>query len=104
MINAITNIQYSFVAPFVKLNDFVQELANLQVACNFESMSTQFNLRLNTTSGLGDLIYTILYAPIEGFFLGQFDPTIDNKIWHATYNLYQGLYQRQSMTCLEAGF
>jgi len=74
------------------------------VACNVETMSTQFNLRLNTAAGFGDLIYSVLYFPVEGFFLGQFDPTIENKIWNAVYNIYQGFYQRQSMTCMEAGF
>jgi len=55
-------------------------------------------------SGLGDLMYTLLYFPVEGFFLGKIDRTVENHTWNAMYNLYQGWYQRQSMTCKEAGF
>ena len=88
----------------MKVNDVTQEFSNLTVACNFESMATQFNLRLNTLAGLGDLLYSVLYSPIEGFFLGSFDDSVQNIMWNSVYNIYQGFYQRQSMTCVEAGF
>ena len=66
------------------------EWGNVNIACNTETAATQFNTRINTVAGIGDLMYTILYFPIEGFFIGSFDKLVDNALWNAIFNLYQG--------------
>ena len=92
---------------------------NLNTACVASVQAAQMNQKFNTLSGLGDLMYTVLNYPIEGFFQAQTDPTINNQIWTAVLSLYQGWNQPKLydpnlggananlanvMTCNDVGF
>lgn len=76
------------MAPMVETNNFMIEMGNMIIACNLETAATQFNSRLNTIQGLGDLIYSLLYFPVEGMFIKFFDNSVDNLIWNSMYNLW----------------
>ena len=64
------------------------EMGNAVIACNLETAATQFNTRLNTLEGMGDLFYTLVYFPVEGFFLKSMDQSVDNQIWNSVLNLW----------------
>ena len=84
------SLKVNIMAPVDSVGYLLIAQGNLNTACVASVQSAQMNQKFNTLSGLGDLLYTVLNYPIEGFFNAQTDPTIKNQIWDAVLNLYVG--------------
>lgn len=100
----IFNKGETVVAPFFRAQTSMVALSNVNVACQTTAIASQLNIRFNTAAGLADLAYTIYNVAKEGFFDGLYDSAVENAIWSDSYALRQGLYGRESMSCLQVGF
>mmetsp|Transcript_12892 Transcript_12892/g.21812 ORF Transcript_12892/g.21812 Transcript_12892/m.21812 type:complete len:136 (-) Transcript_12892:40-447(-) len=104
LVDSILAINENLVQPFYDASDILVQFSNTNVACQLESQAIQLNIRTQTSAGLGDLIYTVLQFPFEGYFEAKQNPQINNQLWSAVLSLYKGWKQRKSMTCREAGY
>ena len=76
--DSIINIATNVVQPYYDLSTFMISASNTAVACSFISQMTQMNIRVQTGSGMGDLLYTLFNYPSEGFFKAQNSNLVDN--------------------------
>ena len=76
----------------------------MNVACAAQAQAQQLNVRTQTSSGAGDLLYTLLYFPVEGFFEGSQSAIVSNQIWNAVSAIEQGFSQRRSQSCRALGY
>merc|ERR1711865_354215 len=94
----------NFVQPYYDVSTFMISASNTAVACTATSQLAQLSIRTTTNSGVGDLLYTLMNYPAEGFFKAADSELVDNQIWNAVFALEQGAVYRRSMTCMNAGF
>merc|ERR1711937_826481 len=92
------------IQPFFRAQTAMVSFSNVNTACQATAFASQLNIRFNTNAGRADLAYTIYNVAKEGFFDGLYDNSIDNVIWTNSYRLYQGTFDRHSMSCVDVGF
>ena len=78
LVKAIYDITTNIVQPYYDLSTLLISIGNNNVACSAKAQATQLNVRTQTSSGTGDLAYTFLYFPIEGFFQGSKNSLVSN--------------------------
>ena len=86
------------------MSDQLITFSNYAVACMIVQQANQYTNRINTDTGFADLIYVVYNTPVEGFFKGKNDPTINNVVWDAFLVLYKASEGRASLTCKDFGF
>ena len=69
--DSILNIGANIMQPYYDSADLMIAIGNNNVACSSTTQASQLNVRTHTTSGAGDLAYTLFYFPVEGFFEGN---------------------------------
>ena len=102
--DSILNVLANVVQPYYDISTFMISASNTAVACTMTTQLAQLSIRTTTNSGVGDLLYTLMNYPAEGFFKAADSELVDNQIWNAVFALEQGAVTRRSMTCLNAGF
>ena len=90
MITSFENIASNVIQPYYDVSTLLISFGNLNVACAATAQAQQLNVRTQTSSGAGDLLYTLLYFPVEGFFEGSQSAIVSNQIWNAVYAIEQG--------------
>ena len=76
MYTSILSIDQNLLQPYYDASDVMIQASNLLVACIIEQQAAQLNIRTNTPAGLGDLFYSIVQFPVEGFFQAKENPNI----------------------------
>ena len=66
------------VQPYYDASTFLISASNTAVACAATTQLAQFSVRSTTSSGLGDLMYTLMNYPAEGFFVAADSELVDN--------------------------
>ena len=78
VVDSLINVATNVVQPYYDLSTFMISASNYAVACSFISQMSQMNIRVQTQSGLGDLMYTLFNYPSEGFFKAQTSDLVNN--------------------------
>ena len=104
VIEAFKKITSNVVQPYYDISTLLISVGNNNVACSAGAQAAQLNVRTQTSSGAGDLAYTLLYFPIEGFFQGSKSSLVSNQIWNAIYAIQQGFAGRRSQSCRALGY
>merc|ERR1719331_211990 len=78
VIDSLMNVFTNVMQPYYDLSTLMISASNYAVACSFIGQMSQLNVRLQTSSGLGDMLYTMFNYPSEGFFKAQTSNLADN--------------------------
>ena len=79
-------------------------IGNTNVACSAAAQAQQLNVRTQTSSGAGDLAYTLLYFPVEGYFKGLQNDLVENQIWNALLAIEKDFHGTASLDCKQLGY
>ena len=104
LVDSLENFMSNIIQPYYDLSTLMISIGNNNVACSANAQATQLNIRTQTSSGAGDLAYTLFYFPIEGFFQGSQSSLVQNQIWNAVFSLEQGFVGRRSQSCRALGY
>ena len=60
---SILGMASNLIQPYYDISTFMISASNSMVACSFTSQMAQMSVRTTTSSGMGDLIYTLVNFP-----------------------------------------
>ena len=102
LLESLAKLQENLLQPFYDTSNLLIQMTNFLTACQFSTQASQLSIRTKTEAGKGDMIYTILQYPVEGYF--STDPLTQNQLWEAFLAIWQGWVGRRSMRCKDVGF
>ena len=77
----------SLLGPFYAAFNMLATASDFNVACQLPVQAANLKNRLNSEAGRSDVVYTLINAPVEGFFQGK-DTALHNKLWEAGMALW----------------
>ena len=103
-VSAAVSFTGSILDPYYAMADALVTTSNYQVACQFSTQAAQIKVKLQTESGRGDILWTLLNVPVEGFFQGKYNNKLVNQVWSAAERIVMGSMGIASLTCQDIGF